>query len=771
MTKKGLLRSRDFSSLSIKDLLEAREAYHVHLAHLDSVVATAIGRYRLRREDPDAENPYAQPVRKSPEPRMLSNTVVRHWSWPCVLVFVDQWMTPEELAHQPEQFVPPLLYLPDGRVVPTCVILAERQERAPAPLQTLAFTSGLVGGGYPALTDVQGRQHVGTFGCLVTDGDSVHALTNRHVVGEPGREVHTLIKGQRHRVGRTQARQVGKLPFFEVYPGWPGSRTYSNLDAGLVRLDDVSGWTAQVFGIGELGPLVDLNSDTISLDLIGCFVRGFGSASGPLAGEIHGLFYRYQSLGGFDYVADLLIGPRQGEGPLPTRPGDSGSLWFFEPKQPPETEEAPPTSLRARQWRPLALQWGGHKLMAPGDGDTFSFALATSLSSICRTLDVELLRDWDIGLSEYWGKVGHYKVGITACGLVANRKLAHLMKANAERIAVGDDAIARGELPRADTQHFVALADVADLVWRTTRKRDAANHFADMDQPGQGRFEGKTLLDLWRTDPSSRTPEVWSEFYESIGEKQNAHRGALPFRVWQLYDAMVGFLREQKVSEFLCTAGILAHYVGDACQPLHVSFLHHGRPGHPEEEDVHAVYETKMLDLRAAELIAGVNERVKRTHVTDTLQSGAAAADAVVQLMQATFDTLSPMEVIEAYNEQGGRQRIPHMWDVLGERTCDCMARGARCLAMLWESAWREGGGTKLATSQLGPVDAQTLLTLYSDPAFIPVSWLRDMVLEQEEPAARAPASRTRTRRKQPATRGGARGGPARKVARQPPRR
>ncbi|WP_309894983.1 hypothetical protein [Archangium sp.] len=733
MATKGLLRTRDFSSLSIKDLLEAREAYHVHLAHLDSVVATAIGRYRIRREDAAAEDPYAPPRRGGSTPKRLSSTVVRRWSYPCILVFVDRWMTPEEISEQPEQLVPPLLYLPDGRVVPTCVLLAERQEQAPPPLERLAFPTGLLGGGFPALTDVQGRAHVGTFGCLVTDGDTVYALTNRHVVGEEGREVHTLLRGQRHKVGVSQARQVGKRPFAEVYPGWPGARTYSNLDAGLVRLEDVNGWTAQVFGVGELGPLVDLNSDTLTLDLIGCHVRAFGGASGALAGEIHGLFYRYKSLGGFDYVADLLIGPREGLGTLPTRPGDSGTVWFFEPKS--------STGPRAREWRPLALQWGGHRLMAPGSGETYAFALATNLSSICRTLDIELIRDWDIGLPEYWGKVGHYKVGGTAVGLVSDAKLSRLLVANAERIAVSDEAISRGELPKLDTQNFVALADVADLVWRTTRKRDAANHFADMDQPGTGRFEGKTLMDLWRDDPTSRTPGVWSEFYEGLGLTRNAARGALPFRVWQLYDAMVGFVERQQVSEYLCTAGLLAHYVGDACQPLHVSHLHHGRPGHPEEEAVHAVYETKMLDMRAVDLLEGVNRRVKGQHVTRTIRSGAAAAEAVVQLMRTTLDTLPPLEIIETYNAESGRRRIPHMWEVLGERTCDTLARGALCLAMLWESAWKEGGGAKIALGRLGPVEPQELFTLYSDPTFIPSSWLRDMVLQ-------APAARTAPRRK-----------------------
>jgi hypothetical protein len=40
---------RDFASLSVRDLLDAREAYHVYLATLENVLATAIGRYRIHR--------------------------------------------------------------------------------------------------------------------------------------------------------------------------------------------------------------------------------------------------------------------------------------------------------------------------------------------------------------------------------------------------------------------------------------------------------------------------------------------------------------------------------------------------------------------------------------------------------------------------------------------------------------------------------------------------------------------------------------------------
>ena len=42
---------RNYSSLSMADLLEARDAYHVYLSGLENVVATAVGRYRINQKD------------------------------------------------------------------------------------------------------------------------------------------------------------------------------------------------------------------------------------------------------------------------------------------------------------------------------------------------------------------------------------------------------------------------------------------------------------------------------------------------------------------------------------------------------------------------------------------------------------------------------------------------------------------------------------------------------------------------------------------------
>jgi hypothetical protein len=180
--------------------------------------------------------------------------------------------------------------------------------------------------------------------------------------------------------------------------------------------------------------------------------------------------------------------------------------------------------------------------------------------------------------------------------------------------------------------------------------------------------------------------------------------------------------------------------VGDACQPLHVSFLHHGRPGHPAEEKVHGVYETTMLDRHAAELIQGVNDQLSGRRVTeaDRFLGGRAAADATVELMRTTIKTLPPLDIINAYNEGSARDRVGHMWEVLGDRTLECVGRGALVLAAIWESAWREGGGAKIADTRLKKIQADPVLKrLYLDRTFVPAVWLKNLT-EAELPGLSA---------------------------------
>jgi hypothetical protein len=372
------------------------------------------------------------------------------------------------------------------------------------------------------------------------------------------------------------------------------------------------------------------------------------------------------------------------------------------------------------------MQWGGYSVLERGGQEWMEFALATNLANVLRELNVQLFRDWGLGQREYWGKVGHYKIGAKACDLVASDKLYRLMQENVDCIALTDDALMDDRLPMNNQARFIALADVPDLRWRSLRPTDAANHFAAIDEARE--TDGsKTLLDLWHEDAATLSIDVWCEFYNDVGKPGVREQGALPFRVWQIYDEMVHSLRQKDITGFVGAAGILSHYVADACQPLHVSWLHHGE--REDEARVHSLYETGLLDRNRAELIAGINRILKDQEVTVRYRGGKAAANATLQLMEYTLETLPPRDVIAAYKERSGRQRIPHMWDALGKRTIECMAEGTVYLAEMWENAWREGGGNRIAASMLGSVDKRALRRLYLNKRFLKSDWLKNMRL------------------------------------------
>lgn len=720
---------RDFSSLSVRDLIEARDHYHLHLAHLQNVVATAIGRYRIRKTDWYADNPpssepppnYVKPT----GPRTVFNSVVKDWSWPCVLVFVDKWADRATLTDvdDPDQIVPRTLYLPDGRVVPTCVIQMTKDTVPVGLPHDYKFPKAFIGGGYPVLANVQGREHLGSVGCLVTDGHATYALTNRHVCGDVEQEIYSILGGRRVRVGVSDSRQLGKRPFEAVYPGWPGKYVYCNLDVGLIRVDDTSRWTTQILGVGELDELINLNTDTITLDLIDCPVRAFGAAAGSLYGTIIGLFYRYKSVGGFDYVADLIIAPREDPdtpGRLPnTLPGDSGTLWCLEQPWPKGT-----SGKTGPRLRPLALQWGGQMIVSEAGADSTarSFTLATALSTICRELDLDLVRGWNTGLPEYWGAVGHYTIAAIACRAVRNDKLRRLLTENLENISYPRATIERGAnaFKGLSSKPFVPLADVPDYAWKGGgRSGEQPNHFADMDaKVPSGKWKGKTLLDLCE-DPDNVDVDVWIEYYKLVKDRS---KGILPFRVWQIFSAMTKYVAVGDVARFLASAGVLAHYIGDACQPLHISYMFNGKPvnGGKRGEGVHHHYEATMFNSHVSELWTGIEERIPSAP-NGHLATGKAAAVYTVALMRETFDLINPEAIVNAYAKDRD------LWTLFGTKTKQTMANGVRALAHLWEGAWREGNGDQIAVDRLTTLDRAALAEIYSDEEFLPSKRIKDI--------------------------------------------
>jgi hypothetical protein len=771
---------RDFASLSIKDLLDAREAYHVHLSILNNVVATAIGRYCIHEDDWYAQNPPDRPrpknVRKVKEARTLANSVIRPWSWPSVLVFVKKWGGERELG---EERVPKTLYLSDGRLVPTCVIEAAPDEELPPPAQGPFHASPLLGGGYACLRSHQGEQSLGTIACLVKKAGAYYALTNRHVAGGDGEIVKAFIRGQYQPIGTTSSIAVDRQSMSAVFPSWPGLHALLTLDAGLIKIEDINDWTSQAFGIGEIGEVFDATEQSVTLDLIGCPVRAFGGSTGVTEGEIRGLFFRYETVGGMDHATDVLIGPRRKddhariknppiEYPV-THPGDSGTLWFYDP---PKNSSGANTDtdfenaqafveqgVRARRLRPIAMQWGGQRMVFP-DGTKGAYALGTFLSTVCQALDVEVMRDWSLGHDEYWGKIGHYAIGWKACEQLSGA-IRDVIKPNQERIGFGDDTLKEGSGFKVGRAGFVPLADVPDYVWipqgmkkSGPRQFEAIQHFADIDI--QDIAGGESLLERCAKDSGEIAASKWKAYFDGFAQAGvGPDRGALPFRVWQIWEAMVEYLSNKDVLRFVAAAGVLAHYVGDASQPLHCSYMHHGvppmltrngrkypipkrLPGEKQDTDeykafkktkpaqIHGIYEETMLEVDPSDVLGRVDEAIATLGpLKETIETGHDAATQVIQLMSRAQDRLAPKEIIDADDQDLKPQaRATALWNnkKISDATAESLADSVRVLAALWEAAWAKGGGTQaIADANSKPIDEKKLDKVYRrEPTFVP---------------------------------------------------
>jgi hypothetical protein len=719
---------RNYASLSTKDLLEARDQYHWHLINKSNVVGTAVGLYRIRRDDPwpshEHPSPATRRVAAVKAARTFDNSEIRGYSWPCVIVLVDTWVEADQFGAgrsmlPPEEMVPRTLYMPDGRTVPVCVIKVDRTVPDRDLLPAWQWPNSVIGGGFPLVSSSQGQQNVASVGTLVTDGHTVYALTSRHVTGPAGHPVQTILRGHLTDIGVAADLQLSRLPFTDVYPDFPARRTFLTLDAALVEVSDVNSWTSQTYGLPPVGELADLNERNIGMRLINAEVIAYGAASGQLRGRVAALFYRHRSIGGYDDITDFLIAPEPDA--AQSQPGDSGTVWHLV-----QAGEDQPL-------RPIAVQWGGQGFLSTGGNRSFNFALAASLTNVLRLLNVELVVQENVNAQPFWGKTGHYSLSTFACDYVTAPRLSTLMLANRDRVSFAIAELSPADIDQATKDAkkngtFVPLADVPDVIWKNTSAqvpggRDTAprtgpehpTHYADIDEPGP---DGTTLRELCVADPANVNVAFWQAFYTAAGHQASADRGLLPFRVWQFFDAMVDALNRRSVTEYVCAAGLVAHYVGDACQPLHGSVLADGFPD-GRGKGVHSAYETSMIDHHATEIVAGLQTLLPTLPTLPKVTSGHEAAVAVVDLMDRTATAVNPTALVTAYAATpGGASRAVtgKLWEQFGQATIGILADGALTLAMIWDSAWATGrGNTRIRKAALAPIDPAELQALYQD--------------------------------------------------------
>lgn len=398
----------------------------------------------------------------------------------------------------------------------------------------------------------------------------------------------------------------------------------------------------------------------------------------------------------------------------------------------------------------IGVLWGGQQDVSGGDNQPLG--LFTNLGTICQQFDIELVCDWNRGYDEYFGAYAHIVLPSLCASVIKDKNLKTLMNNHINYISMP-----LGETVVKDTKgkskaDFVPLSNVPDLVWKMYSKYyrtyEAANHFADMDQKDPG-DKNKTLLDLCK-DSANIDPKVWVKFYDKLAVKDR-DMGALPFRIAQIFDAMVKAAKAGNKAKFVGEAGILTHYVFDACQPMHISYMHHGNPDRKELKkiggkmkevpiayNVHDEFDTQMIEFYSEKIKECLPKLVKRkalVYKPNSIKTAREAAVEALGLMRQTIDKANPIEIVANFEElvrSTKADRFKILWERYGDGLMESIAEGVIFAARLWESAWLVGNG-KRKIQNTSAVPADDLKRLYeTKEGFLNSVKLKNIVQEMD---------------------------------------
>jgi hypothetical protein len=247
-----------------------------------------------------------------------------------------------------------------------------------------------------------------------------------------------------------------------------------------------------------------------------------------------------------------------------------------------------------------------------------------------------------------WGELGHKVIAGEGAALAGGAALAAC---------------------HVTTAQLVEHVNDPDKIWRQERFR----------HPGEARMH------FFHVD---RQPPDW----RSRSAPADREQGELVYRIVDWIEEAKRLRAVAKWDELAEKLYGLAHYLGDLSQPLHLNHDYDGQEaGLP---DIHAQFESKMLNRFEPQVRAGVHERVKR--------EGVPAYWAGAELKTLVFDTAVQSNAKVARLFQGARPALtlprsrrgrrseraleprfskPLLWQGTGALALDQLAIGSRLLA------------------------------------------------------------------------------------------
>jgi hypothetical protein len=232
------------------------------------------------------------------------------------------------------------------------------------------------------------------------------------------------------------------------------------------------------------------------------------------------------------------------------------------------------------------------------------------------------------------------------------------------------------------------------------RKTDQLQEFAiepdSVLRPMYGDTEGRRHyinLEYFGADPFAQLDPDYAAMRRKVGERTLERSGTLPWAIEAEAAATAAAWRSSDCAGLLRHAGYLAHYVGDASQPLHTTKDYDGSS--PDDRGMHARLESSA-DHRVREIATLDGDRVHTQDLTAIWPSITAEMKQAHALIPAIMG--NDRAVRNGANE-GGAAYTNALMDRELPLIAGQVSDAANVLGSIWLFEWRQAGSSAACLS------------------------------------------------------------------------
>jgi hypothetical protein len=230
------------------------------------------------------------------------------------------------------------------------------------------------------------------------------------------------------------------------------------------------------------------------------------------------------------------------------------------------------------------------------------------------------------------------------------------------------------------------LAVVPDSLWKSgsSANREGPTHWFHMDA---------YCDDPWQLPMSFDSFQTTVDAYGSAVVTEN---GSAFWRARQLFRISLDAFQKGRAAEGLQMAGVLAHYVGDLSQPLHVSEDYDGRYG--LQTGIHSFFETTVLSRQSrTEVQQQVRSRALALRAAWSRTLPAGDKDIALIIRDEMARSAAWIDKVLTVDEELGRGSEGSAAQY--QMALDRLADGAATMSILLEKIWNDAGQPDLSDS------------------------------------------------------------------------